>query len=184
MKSLDRRAAETLRALAAFRKTDIGCPDDPSLAVRFEIAGRTEGYTLLALTHFEPIDGRRLRAPEMHFAYVGRTGRFIPIHYRNDLLEIDSYSVIPAADSLRLRDAALQEVHHRHATRWLHRLGRHLSLADARRPAPRLRTPIRTPRPQPTDTRPTMCPFRRSNAPEQRINRPAGAIFPHAARYT
>lgn len=128
MKSLDRRAAETLRALAAFRKTDIGCPDDPSLAVRFEIAGRTEGYTLLALTHFEPIDGRRLRALEMHFAYVGRTGRFIPIHYRNDLLEIDSYSVIPAADSLRLRDAALQEVHLRHATRWLHRLGRHLSL--------------------------------------------------------
>lgn len=127
MKSLDRKASETLRALAALRKTDIVCTDDPSLSVRLEIAGRTEGYVLFALTHFERFDGRSLRAPEMHIAYIGRTGRFIPIHYRNDLLEIDAYSVVPAVGGLRLRDAVLQEVHTRTAARWLHRLAGRLS---------------------------------------------------------
>ena len=80
MKSLDRRAAETLRALVALEKTDIESPDDPSLSVRIEIAGRTEHYALLALTHYEAIGRRRLRAPEMHSAYRYATRRFIPIH--------------------------------------------------------------------------------------------------------
>ena len=126
MKSLDHRAAETFRALVALKKTEIESPDDPSLSVRLEIVGRMEGYTLFALTHFELLDGQRLRAPEMHIAYIRRTGRFAAIHYRNDLLEIDAYSVIPASDGLRLRDAALQEVHAHTASRWLHRIGARL----------------------------------------------------------
>lgn len=126
MKSLDRRAAETLRALIALERADIQSPDDPAHAVRLELVGRMAGYTLFALTHFETVGRQRLRAPEMHIAYIRRTGRFVAIHYRNDLLEIDRYSVIPAFDGLRLRDAALQAVHTDTANRWLHRLGSRL----------------------------------------------------------
>ncbi|WP_195976213.1 DUF6908 domain-containing protein [Alistipes onderdonkii] len=118
MKTLDRKAAEILRALLALKTAKIDNTDGTYMPVYIEIIDRSEKYIHISLAHYGRQNGDAMRDPEMIFALHNESQQFIPYYYRNDYLGVEQYSVRWSDEGVLL-NRRLQADHTTFANQWL-----------------------------------------------------------------
>ena len=118
MKTLDRKAAEILRALLALKTAKIDNTDGVYMPVHIEFINRTDKYHHFSLAHYGEQNGDAMRDPEMLFALHKESQQFIPYYYRNDYCGIEQYSV-KWTDEGVLLNRRLQAEHTTLANQWL-----------------------------------------------------------------
>ncbi len=118
MKTLDRKAAEILRALLALQTTIIDNTKGVYMPVHIEIIDRTDKYTHISLAHYGRQNGDAMRDPEMIIALHKESQQFISYYYRNDYMGMEQYS-IRWTDKGLLLNRHLQADHTTFANQWL-----------------------------------------------------------------
>lgn len=93
MKTLDKKASETLQKLLALQKSKIDNSDGTYMPVHIEVIEKTDKYDHISLAHYGRQNGDAMRDPEMLFALHKETQQFIPYYYRNDYIGMERYSV-------------------------------------------------------------------------------------------
>jgi len=118
MKTLDRKAAEILRALLALQTAIIDNTHGVYMSVHIEIIDRTDKYTYISLAHYGRQNGDAMRDPEMIIALHKESQQFVPYYYRNDYMGIEQYSIRWTDEGILL-NRRLQADHTTFANQWL-----------------------------------------------------------------
>lgn len=121
MKTLDKKAAEILRALLALQTAVTAVIDNTDgayMPVHVGLIDRTENYHHFSQAHYGQQNGDAMRDPEMIIALHKESQQFIPYYYRNDYCGIEQYSV-RWTDKGVLLNRRLQADHTTFANQWL-----------------------------------------------------------------
>lgn len=118
MKTLDKKAAEILRALLALQTAKIDNSDGVYMPVYIELIDKTENDHHFSLAHYGQQNGDAMRDPEMLFVLHKESQQFIPYYYRNDYMGVEQYSVKWTAEGVLL-NRRLQADHTTFANQWL-----------------------------------------------------------------
>ena len=118
MKTLDKKAAEILRALLALQTGTIDNSDGVYMPVHIEIREKTDKYDHISLAHYGRQNGDAMRDPEMIIALHKESQQFVPYYYRNDYMGMEQYSVRWTEEGVWL-NRRLQADHTTFANQWL-----------------------------------------------------------------
>ena len=118
MKTLDKKAAEILRALLALQTGTIDNSDGVYMPVHIEIIEKTDKYDHISLAHYGRQNGDAMRDPEMIIALHKESQQFVPYYYRNDYMGMEQYSVRWTEEGVWL-NRRLQADHTTFANQWL-----------------------------------------------------------------